>query len=242
MKSNKAACPDGIPADVYKFGGEKLQEQLHQLIIKIWAEEKIPPEPKNANIVQIYKRKGDRSECGNYRGTSLFSTAVVEFQCADDNAIAAHPQEDLKTILDAFNYAYTQLGLKINAKKTQVLFQPSPKDTVKTPPSIKTGETVLESVDNFTYLGSTLSSHANVDAEVNYRIQQAAAAFEKLQSRVFQDRDIRLDTKIKVYKAIVVTTLLYGSETWTIYRRHIAALVKVPATMFTENDDHKVAR
>ncbi|PFX14166.1 putative uncharacterized transposon-derived protein F52C9.6 [Stylophora pistillata] len=144
----------------------------------------------------------------------------------DDDAIAAPTEEDLPTILDAFNYAYTQLCLKINAKKTQVLFQPSPKDTVKTPPSIKIGETVLENVDNFTYLGSTLSPHANVDAEVNDRIQQAVAAFGKLQSRVFQDRDIRLDTKIQVYKAIVVTTLLYGSETWTIYRRHIAALEK----------------
>ncbi|XP_022809753.1 uncharacterized protein LOC111346749 [Stylophora pistillata] len=111
----------------------------------------------------------------------------------------------------------------INAKKTQVLFQPSPKDTVKTPPSTKIGETVLENVDKFTYLGSTLSPHANVYAEVNPRLQQAAAAFGKLQSTVFQDRDIRLDAKIKVYKAIVVTTLLCGSETWTIYRRHIAA-------------------
>lgn len=70
MKSNKAAGPDGIPAEIYKYGGEKLQEQLHQLIIKIWAEEKRPPEPKNANM-----RKGDRSECGNYRGISLLSTA-----------------------------------------------------------------------------------------------------------------------------------------------------------------------
>lgn len=157
---------------------------------------------------------------------SVSLLAMVEFQYAADNAIAAHTEEDLKTILDTFNYAYIQLGLKINAKKTQVLFQPSPKDTVKTPPCIKIGETVLENVDNFTYLGSTLSSHANVDAEVNHRIQQAAAAFGKVQSRVCQDRDIRLDTKIKVYKAIVVTTLLYGSETWTIYYRHIAALEK----------------
>ena len=27
-------------------------------------------------------------------------------------------------------------------------------------------------------------------------------------------------TKVKVYKAVVLSTLLYGCETWTIYRRH----------------------
>ena len=29
-----------------------------------------------------------------------------------------------------------------------------------------------------------------------------------------------LETKLKVYRAVVLTTLVYGSETWTVYRRH----------------------
>ena len=29
-----------------------------------------------------------------------------------------------------------------------------------------------------------------------------------------------LATKLKVYKAVVITTLLYACETWTVYRRH----------------------
>ena len=29
------------------------------------------------------------------------------------------------------------------------------------------------------------------------------------------------DTKISVYKAVVLTTLLYGAESWVIYRRHL---------------------
>ena len=31
---------------------------------------------------------------------------------------------------------------------------------------------------------------------------------------------ISLETKLKVYRAVVLTTLLYGSVTWTAYRRH----------------------
>ena len=33
-------------------------------------------------------------------------------------------------------------------------------------------------------------------------------------------RGILQDTKIKGYKAVILSTLLYGCETWTVYRRH----------------------
>ena len=29
-----------------------------------------------------------------------------------------------------------------------------------------------------------------------------------------------VETKVNVYRAVVLTSLFYGSETWTIYRRH----------------------
>ena len=35
---------------------------------------------------------------------------------------------------------------------------------------------------------------------------------------------IRLDTKLKVYKAVVLPTLLYACETWTVYQRHAKKL------------------
>ena len=75
LKSNKASGTDGIPAEAYKFGGSLLEHQLHQLIIKIWMNEETPPDFRDAAIVTIYKKKGDRSDCGNYRGISLLTTA-----------------------------------------------------------------------------------------------------------------------------------------------------------------------
>ncbi|XP_076066121.1 uncharacterized protein LOC143039763 [Oratosquilla oratoria] len=75
MKNNKAAGPDGIPAEIYKFGGDVIQHQLHQLLTKIWINEDVPSDFRDANIITIYKRKGDISECGNYRGISLLATA-----------------------------------------------------------------------------------------------------------------------------------------------------------------------
>ena len=71
-------------------------------------------------------------------------------------------------------------------------------------------------VEKFTYLGSTLSRNVVIDDEINTRIAKASAAFGRLSKNVWERRGITTATKIKVYKAAVLTTLLYGSETWTV--------------------------
>ena len=400
MKNNKAAGPDGIPAEIFKAGGPKLTDQVHQLVEKIWQLEEIPSDLRDALIVTIFK-KGDKSDCGNYRGISLLSiagkilarilatrlqplseevlpesqcgfrpsrgtvdaifaarqlqeksreqhmplymafidlskafdmvnrealwrillkvgcpekyvsvlrllhdemsasvlggggsesepftvgagvkqgcviaptlfsiyiscilqiveaedtlpdgieimyrvdgglfklsrlkaktkistTSVMEIQYADDNAVFAQSKEDLQTILNTFAKAYRQLGLLLNSKKTKVLYQPPPNGT-STPPAITVNETPVENVEEFPHLGSLLSTKANIDAEVNHRISCASAAFGKLRKRVFENKDILVNTKILVYKAVILPTLLYASESWTVYARHLKQLEK----------------
>ena len=72
---NKAAGPDGIPAEVFKLGGHQLIRQLHQFIHHAWTTGTLPQQWKDANIITIYKRKGERQVCGNSRGISLLSVA-----------------------------------------------------------------------------------------------------------------------------------------------------------------------
>ncbi|VDL92780.1 unnamed protein product [Schistocephalus solidus] len=42
-------------------------------------------------------------------------------------------------------------------------------------------------------------------------------AFGRLQTSVCNRHGIHLNTKLKIYKAVVLTALLYGAETWTVY-------------------------
>ena len=64
LNDGKAPGGDGIPAEVWKYGGANLSNRLHRWIIKVWDEGNVPLARKDANIVTIYKKE-DRTECGN---------------------------------------------------------------------------------------------------------------------------------------------------------------------------------
>jgi hypothetical protein len=57
-----------------KAGGETLYSEIHRLICSIWNKEELPQQWKESIIVPIYKM-GGKTDCNNYRGTSLLSTA-----------------------------------------------------------------------------------------------------------------------------------------------------------------------
>ncbi|KAJ2944521.1 hypothetical protein O0L34_g3866 [Tuta absoluta] len=92
------------------------------------------------------------------------------------------------------------------------------------PLKVQLGEGSLKQVEKFKYLGSTLTSKYDLDAEINTRIGAASAAFGKLLPKLFCSHDVKLATKISVYMAIVLPNLLYSSETWVLYRKHIRVL------------------
>ena len=64
-----------LMAEVFKKCSSCLLPHLVDLFEAIWNEVAVPQDFKDATIVHICKRKGDRSCCDNHRGISLLSTA-----------------------------------------------------------------------------------------------------------------------------------------------------------------------
>ena len=92
------------------------------------------------------------------------------------------------------------------------------------PPHITIGKDVLKPVHQFTYLGCAITSDARIDREVDNRLAKANSAFCRLYKRVWNSKHLKNVTKISVYRAVVLTTLLYGSESWVTYRHHLRLL------------------
>ena len=57
MKNHRVCGPDGVPAEIVKFGGENLARKLYEFIRKIWQDKQIPSDLRNANIITIYKKR-----------------------------------------------------------------------------------------------------------------------------------------------------------------------------------------
>ncbi|XP_075779308.1 LOW QUALITY PROTEIN: uncharacterized protein LOC142827711 [Pelodiscus sinensis] len=391
LSSSKAPGADAIPAEVYKAGSHVLTEKLTELFQSFWEQGSIPQELKDASIVHLYKRKGNRQVCDNHRGISLLSIAdkilarvmlnrlvthlecglLLESQCgfrkgrgtidmifaarrlqekcqeqnrdlyitfvdltkafdtvsrqgpwrimskfiqmvrqfhdgmmargldggefskafpvtngvkqgcvlaptlfsimftamlndafqdsvagislkyrvdrnlfnlrrlqaitevketvlrdflfADDCALYAGSEAEMQVSVDKFCTACDNFGLTINSRKTEVMYQPVPYAPYTESTITVTGR-MLQAVDQFTYLGSTLSHAANIDIEVTCRIVKASSAFGRLRPTVWERQGISQATKLKVYKAVVLTIFLYACETWTVYRRYARQL------------------
>ena len=400
LKNGKSPGVDGLPAELFKYGGEALNLRLHELLCHVWQHEEVPTEWKESLIVTIYKNKGDRSICGNSRGISLLSAAgkimakillnriipnisedilpetqagfrpnrstsdmifvsrqllekcreqhrplfvgfldlskafdtvdrellwavlsragcpdkfirlvrllhdgmrakvrvaslesdpfavaggvkqgcvlapvlfniyiqcvtfllhqrldagagahisfrtdrnlfdlkklkartkrkntrVLELQYADDCTLIAHTPADLQSALTAASAIYESFGLKVNTDKTEVLCWTPEGGLEHSTTEFYIGDSALKIVGDFKYLGTYLSSDCRMDREVENRISHAAGAYHRLRRRVFSNHNLSLKTKVKVYDAICLSALLYGSEAWTLYARQLKLL------------------
>jgi hypothetical protein len=70
LKRYKLLGIDQIPAELIKAGGNKICSEIHKLIIYIKNKEELPDQGKESIVVPVYK-KGDKTDCSNYRGISL---------------------------------------------------------------------------------------------------------------------------------------------------------------------------
>ena len=152
--------------------------------------------------------------------TKVFHAYLRDFLFADDCRLNADSQEAMQRTMDKFSEACDAFGLTISIKKTEVLHQPAPgSHSDQNPPIITVNGQALTTVNKFIYLGSALTSDAQLDAEISNRIAKASASFGRLKDKAWERKGITLKTKLKLYKATVMRSLLHASETWTTYVR-----------------------
>ena len=132
-------------------------------------------------------------------------------------------EEALQHIVNHFSDAAKNFSLTISVKKTEVLYQP-PLREAYSPPHISIDGTNINAVEHLTYLGSVISNDATVSKDLYNCLSKANSSFGRLPKRVWKSHSLRLSTKLQVYRAINVTTLLYGAETLVLYRKQIRLL------------------
>ena len=97
--------------------------------------------------------------------------------------------------------------------------------------SLSTHGTQVEYVQNFIYLGSTISWNKDRTLDIIRRIQLATVVYAGFRT-IWKDKNITVDIKLNLLTTSVFSVLLYAAHTWTVIgirglMRGMATLPKV---------------
>ena len=95
-------------------GGAKLSNRLHQWIIKVWKGRPCTTSLEGCQHSHHLQKKGDRTECGNYRGISLLAAAGKIFARILLNRLSSHITTEV--------VPETQCGFRSNRSTLDMIF------------------------------------------------------------------------------------------------------------------------
>jgi hypothetical protein len=84
--------------------------------------------------------------------------------------------------------------------------------------SVKIDNSSIERVEEFKYLGTTLTDQNSVQKEIMSRLNLGNACYHSVQN-VLSSRLLSTNLKMKIYRTIILPVVLYGCETWSLTLR-----------------------
>ena len=171
-------------------------------------------------------------------GIKIARRNINNLRQADDTTLMAESEEELKSLLMRVKEENERVGLKLNIQKTKIMAS-GPITSWQID-----GET-LETVSDFILGGSKITADGDCSHEIKRHFLLGRKVMTNLDS-IFKSRDITLQTKVRLVKAVVFPVVMYGCESWTVKkadRRRIDAfelwcwrrLLRVPWTARTSN-------
>ena len=120
----------------------------------------------------------------------------------------AESEEEIKNLLMKVKEEIEKAGLKLSIQKTKIM---------ASGPIISwqiDGET-METVRDFILGGSKINAYGDCSHEIKRRLLLGGKGMTNLDS-ILKSRDITLQTKVHLAKAMVFPVVLYACESWTI--------------------------
>ena len=93
---------DAFPVELYKAAGANALVDFHDVLQSIWEEEKMSDDFRYTQIVSLFKYKGSRADCGNYRRVSLLSIADTIFARVILNRLVIVAEQNLPEVQCGF--------------------------------------------------------------------------------------------------------------------------------------------
>ena len=138
-------------------------------------------------------------------GIKIARRNINNLRYADDTTLMAESKEELKSFLMQVKEESEKVGLKLNIQKTKIMASGP----------ITSWEIDSETVSDFIFWGSKITADGDCSHEIKRCLLLGSKVMTNLDS-IFKSRDITLQTKVRLVKAMFFPVVMYGCESWTV--------------------------
>lgn len=204
-----------IISNIYKNMTARIKTEMkgEKFDIKKGVRQGDPLSPKlfSATLEQVFRSL----EWTGY-GIKINGALFNHLRFADDLIIFADNPNHLKTMLEQLAEESQKAGLQMNALKTKLMTNRS-----KIP--IKVKDDTIEYVEEYTYLGQTISPTNISSKEIQNRINSTWKRYWSLKE-ITKNPDIPLNLKSRVFNMCILPVMTYGCQTWPLTKENINKL------------------
>ncbi|KAJ4442283.1 hypothetical protein ANN_12151 [Periplaneta americana] len=108
-------------------------------------------------------------------------------------------------------------GLEVNPEKTKYMIMSRDQNIVRNG-NLKIGDLSFEDVEKFKYLGATVTNINDTREEIKRRINMGNACYYSVE-KLLSFSLLSKNWKVRIYKTVILSVVLYGCETWTLTLR-----------------------
>ena len=180
-------------------------------------------------LFNFYSEEVMRQAVDELTGTGITISGQVfnNLRYADDIVLIATSPAGLQSLLNEVDKVSGEFQLEINSRKTKVMAATRDLEDL----NIYCRGVLLEKVDKFKYLGSSIEQSADVSQEIRVRLGAARSALSSLNT-LWKDRALFTSTKLKLLHTLVWPVALYGCESWTLKAADINRLKAFEMTCY----------
>ena len=169
-------------------------------------------------LVHLRKKRGagggGRGEAT--AGESVLATPLWGMLYADDSGVVSQSPEQLRKMMVVIAVVCAAFGLTVSEAKTEIMClraKGMPESTATF--SVEAAGQVYNQTNEFVHLGGNFNHNADLPIEIDRRILNAWCSFRKYALELYDRLSAPLELKIRMLRAEVLETMLYGCVTWS---------------------------
>lgn len=148
---------------------------------------------------------------------------VTDLSYADDVVVFSENISDLQQVIEIYDKTFSRFGLTMSYKKTETMAFNVDEEIKEQDSLITINGIELKNVRQFRYLGHLITNNNNTSEFLYSRISSAFEKWNELK-QVLTDREIHLNTRMKILVACVRSRLLYSVQAWELTKTQIQKL------------------